>query len=243
MGKIKKFQEQYIIRSSEVAPSGEAKLQAIGDLLQETAGNHARQLNFDIAQLRRRKLTWMLHRLHIKMDKFPEWRDQITVQTWPSSGDALRAYRDFIILDSDGQELGRCLSYWLMINMENRRPVRMPEEVLDMAPRDVDHVLKVQKNRIDFDSEPVESKIFTVRRSDLDINRHVNNVKYMEWALEVLPADKSIYELDIEFLSECTVGEEIKSEYANSEKKEEYSHRLCRVSDNKVAAHAVSRSR
>lgn len=241
MQKIKTYREQFTIRSSEVAPDGKAKLQSICDLLQETAGNQALQLNFDISQLRDQNLTWMLHRLHVKMDAFPEWRDKITIKTWPSSGDTLRAYRDFIILDESNNQIGSCLSYWLMINMETRKPVRIPEEVLKMAPDDAEHVIEVQKRRIDCDTEMIGSKTFTVGRSDLDLNEHLNNVKFIEWALEVLPADSRVEEMDIEFLSECAEGEELLSEYGETSTEGfRYCHQIKKKSDAKIAARALS---
>ena len=241
MNRLNTYREKYTIRSSEVAPDGKAKLQSICDLLQETAGNHALKLNFDISQLKEKNLTWMLHRLHVKMEKFPGWRDEITVKTWPSSGDTLRAYRDFIIMDERGEQIGQCLSYWLMINIETRRPVRMPEEVLKMAPADTQHVIEVRKNRIEFDEDTGGSKIFRVRRSDLDLNEHLNNVKYIEWALEALPDNSKVSEIDIEFLAECTESDEIISEYAKSPADSKgYYHRIIRKSDEKVSARAIS---
>ena len=235
------YREKYTIRSSEVAPDGKAKLQSICDLLQETAGNQALKLNFDISQLREQNLTWMLHRLHVKMDAFPSWRDEISIKTWPSSGDTLRAYRDFEIMVANDQRIGKCLSYWLMINVESRRPVRIPEDVLKMAPADVEHVLEVQKGRIDFDKEPSGSQQFRVRRSDLDMNEHVNNVKYIEWALDALPADHRCSEIDIEFLAECTEGDELLSEFADNETNGfSRCHRIIRKSDGKIVARALS---
>lgn len=232
-------EETFTIRSSEVAPDGKARLSSICDLLQETAGNHALKLNFDISQLNRKNLTWVLHRLHVQMEHFPEWREKIKITTWPSSGDTLRAYRDFRILDAKGNELGKCLSYWLMLNMDTRRPVRMPEEVLAMAPKDTEHVLEVRKDRITYNKSGESSKHFYVRRSDLDINRHVNNVKYIEWALETLPEDTEISEIDIEFRSECRLGDAVQSEYLPVALNG-YKHQITRTGDNKIAAVAMS---
>lgn len=241
MQTLNTYREKYTIRSSEVAPDGKAKLQSICDLLQETAGNQALKLNFDISQLREQNLTWMLHRLHVKMDTFPEWRDEITIKTWPSSGDTLRAYRDFVILDARNNEIGRCLSYWLMINVESRRPVRIPEEVLKMAPADTKHMLEVQKGRVEFRNEPAGFKTFQVRRSDLDLNEHVNNVKYIEWAMDVLPYDQKPNEIDIEFLSECREDDVLISEFSVCEEgKFRNCHRITRKSDGKAAALALS---
>ncbi|MGK7389968.1 MAG: hypothetical protein ACNS60_06440, partial [Candidatus Cyclobacteriaceae bacterium M2_1C_046] len=111
-----------------------------------------------------------------------------------------------------------------------------------MAPDNTKHVLDIRKNRIEIDHKMEESKNFKVRRSDLDINQHVNNVKYIEWALEVLPEADSVNEIDIEFRSECTEGEEIRSEYAVAKDTGSYLHRIIRMSDRKVSAIAESKA-
>lgn len=205
----KLFTESFKIRSSEIRPDGKAKLQTICDLLQEIAGNHALQLNFDVTQLQEQNLTWVLHRLDIQIERYPEWRERVTVHTWPSAGDKLRAHRDFRILDEDENELVRALSYWLMIDTTNRRPTRMPQEVLEMAPSDIEHTVPIKSSRPNSPEGIQSQKTFPVRRSDLDVNRHVNNIKYVEWITETLPAEVLVQSIDIEFKAECEYGETV----------------------------------
>lgn len=234
------FEETFTIRSSEVAPDRHITLQSVCNLLQEVAGNHALKLNFDISHLMDQNMTWVLHRLHVVMDRFPKWREDITIKTWPSGGDTLRAYRDFIILDSDGNRIGKSLSYWLILNLETRKPIRIPESILNMAPDDVDHVLDIRRERLSPPEKVNSRKQFKVRRSDLDLNNHVNNVKYIEWALENIPMDKRIYEIDIEFHAECVLGDTIYSE-ANYLDEEESCHQLRRSREEKTVARAISK--
>jgi len=242
-------QEQYTIRSYEVHPDGSARIQSICNLLQETAGNHALELNFDISQLKDRDLTWVLYRLQVEISRFPEWRDKIIIETWPSRGDQLRAYRDFRLLDMNGDELTHALSYWMMIDMNTRRPVRMPEEVLRMGDNTKPHTMPVSRNRLKGPKETPIEKVFSVRRSDLDVNNHVNNVKYIEWALEAVP--DIIYDhyrttgLDIQFQAEGHYGEDVisgclKSEEDGNKERPVYQHVLKQESDQKTLAIARS---
>ena len=57
-------------------------------------------------------------------------------------------------------------------------------------------------------------KSFDVRYSDIDTNMHVNNVKYVSWALETVPKDIVLnYELKnvkVTYEKETTYGETIK---------------------------------
>ena len=207
------YKESFKIRANEVDHDGEATLPALCNLLQEVAGNHALLLNFDITDLFKKNLTWVLHRLHVKVFRYPKWREEIEIETWPSRGDALRAYRDFRITNKDGEVLAVSLSYWMMINLENRRPTRMPAEVLDMSFRD-DHTLEVRNDRIKLSDELMPCAQFKVRKADLDMNNHVNNVNYIQWMCDAIPDDNSkLHEMDVQFLMEALRGETIECAY------------------------------
>lgn len=207
--------EDFTIRANEVDASGKLTLPSICNFFQEVAGNNALQLNFDITDLRGQNLTWVLHRMDIKIDSYPDWRDKVTIKTWPASGDALRAYRNYQILDSKGFELGSCLSYWMMMNLDTRRPVRMTKEVLETRLADLENVLEVKTNRFKPFSTSEREKKITIRRADLDMNNHANNVRYIEWMLECLTYEETrhITNFDIIFMSEGLEGDIVTSSF------------------------------
>jgi acyl-ACP thioesterase len=213
---ISKHFEQFKIRASEVDLNGKATLPALCSLFQEVAGNHALMLNFDISQLHEQNLTWVLHRMDIKISRFPDWRETITIETWPAAGDALRAYRDYRILDENGTQIGCCLSYWMMMNLKTRRPTRMPKEVLELRLDEIEHVLPLKKDRPRPIKQTDVQKNFSVRRADLDMNKHVNNSKYLEWMLENLPEKTltTINRVDIIFAKETYQDENIQAKVA-----------------------------
>lgn len=216
---ITKHSEQFKIRASEVDFNGKATLPALCSLFQEVAGSHALKLNFDISQLPEQNMTWVLHRMDIKIDHFPEWRETITIETWPAAGDALRAYRDYRILDEHGAQIGCCLSYWMMINLETRRPTRMPQEMLDLRLKEIEHVLPVKASRMNPIEEFDTKGNIRVRKSDLDMNRHVNNARYVEWMMELYDENEAtdINEIDIVFLKESVAGDKLTSTVKRSE--------------------------
>lgn len=237
------FQETFKIRASEIDFNQQATLPAICNLLQEVAGNHARELEFDITDLQKDELTWVLHRIHVQMDRFPNWRETITIKTWPSSGDGLRAYRDFLILDENGNTIGKSLSYWLIMNIQSRRPARIPQKILDMAPDNTDHVLPVTDANFPEIDQADYSQQFEVRKTDLDLNRHVNNVRFIEWALSCLPDDASVNEIDIQFMAESVLGDtdiaEGEKQSTNSRSRS-FHHQIRRASDDKIIGKAIS---
>lgn len=215
------YSEEFKIRASEVDTSGKITLSSICSLFQEVAGNHALLLNFDITDLHKQGLTWVLHRMDIKVDRFPKWRESVTIETWPAAGDALRAYRNYRILDANKNELGVCLSYWMMINLKSRRPTRMTEDILNTRLSDRDHVLDVRSDKIPKVEESSSGKKIPVRRSDLDMNQHVNNARYLEWMQEPMNAGQisRVNKVDILFLRESVNGDIISSKMQSLEHK------------------------
>lgn len=240
---ITKHSEQFKIRTSEIDINGKATLPALCSLFQEVAGNHALLLNFDISQLHEQDLTWVLHRMDIKIDRYPDWRETITIETWPAAGDALRAYRDYRVLDESGTQIGCCLSYWMMINLKSRRPVRMPKEVLELRLDEIEHVLPIKKDRPKPIGQTDEKKSFKVRRADLDMNKHVNNSKYLDWILESLSEDKldKIHHTDVMFAKETYLEEGITAKVRFAD--DSISHHQLENEDGEIIALAEIRTR
>ena len=76
--------EDFRVRSYETNVNGVASAQTICNYLQEVAGNHATKLGFGVDQLLKKNLTWMLSRLHVQFFRYPQWREIINIETWPS---------------------------------------------------------------------------------------------------------------------------------------------------------------
>lgn len=228
--------EKFTIRANEVDINGNATLKSICSFFQEVAGNNAKALNFDITDLHEDDKTWVLHRMDIKIDSFPKWRDNITIETWPAAGDALRAFRNYRILDEYGNELGCCLSYWMMLNLKTRRPIRMSKEILNTRLSNRDHVLTVKSNRISPVSNIKNAITFKVRRSDLDMNLHVNNATYIDWMLESLTPQEasSVQSFDIIYMNESLQGDIITS--FKEERERGYRKLQLNNQDNKIVA-------
>jgi acyl-ACP thioesterase len=109
--------------------------------------------------------------------------ETVLVRTWPSTRGNLASYREFELMDEQGAIVARATTSWVVIDMARRRPVRLG----DLLP---DYPL-VPRRALDDDFLPLpglgsvaQEVGFTVRQSDLDMNRHVNNAVYVGWALE-----------------------------------------------------------
>jgi len=207
------WEDRYKIHSYEIDTKSQVSLVAIGHYLQEAAWNHVHAIQLDFDYLIGKNQIWVLSRMLIKMEKYPKWGDTIYIQTWAKGLDRLFALREFLILGEDKAIIGRVSATWLVIDTINRRPQRLNSMSEIMTIMSEKQALKEKLGRL----PPVVSNknysFFPVRYSDLDMNGHVNNVKYIEWVLdnystEIIKAYE-IKAFQINYLAESTYGDEV----------------------------------
>lgn len=197
----------YRIRSHEVEPGDQLSLPTLFHLMQDGASSHAKALGLSVKRLMLDGYTWVLSRLILNiLSPLPKWEEQISIQTWPSGNQGPFALRDFLFKNSAGQTVATALSGWLIISTDTRKPQRIGPFVEILRPIAGKHVVsqKLTKilplERIDYERR------FNVRRRDLDINQHVNNVCYMDWLIEALP-DSMVRQMALKSIALNFLGE------------------------------------
>jgi len=238
--------EEFKIRAYEVGPNGRVTLQSIFNYMQEAAGNHAFELGVSVDKLLKQNLTWVLSRVHLRVDKYPFWKQGVTIETWPADKDGFYAIRDFRILDEKGSEIGQATSSWMMLDIIHRKPILIPEYIEEMKNKDQGRALDDRFEKLPKLERIDSEKLFNVRLSDLDLNQHVNSVNYLEWAIESVPADifKGFILTDVEvtYRAESHYGDLVQSQcqMQTSDDGRSIVHRLQRQSDEKELARLVS---
>jgi len=202
------------VRASDLTPHGTASAPALCVYLQEAAGHHADALGVSMRRLQEERQAWVLSRLHLDLDRPPRRDETVTIETWPSGLEGLYATREFV-LSTNGAEIGRATSRWFVIDTERRRPVRPPRSLYDLEtpdrplplPHDFDDLS--EPDRVDHEAS------WRARYHDLDLNRHVNSVRYLDWALGTLPDDlldaHQCTGVALQFRSEATLGTPVRA--------------------------------
>lgn len=234
--------EIFRVRFNEADATGLATLQTVGNWLQEAADLNARELGWAREQLAARRLFWALTGLRITLTRYPRWRETVKIVTWPAGADRLFAWRDFQLVAGDGVPLGAATSAWLLVNEDSRRPVRMLPEIAAAAiarPRAMEHDFRC---KLTLPERTQHERRFHVRRSDLDVNGHVNNVTFIEWAVESVPPEAidmaRVTDITLEFHAEALLGDEIiaQAEREATDNGINFRHQLRRTDDNRVLA-------
>lgn len=153
------------------------------------------------------------------MFSHPKYNDVITIKTWPRVLEKFYSYRDFEVFDNNNNLIAIASSKWIMINTETGRIERMTEDIINAYGTVEKNVFNKPLN--EKPREPENSILgfeYKVQRKDIDTNNHVNNVHYIDYAIEALPEDVyNSYEINnvqIHYKKEIKYGEKIKCYYS-----------------------------
>jgi len=208
------YSQEFTISAFDSDWHGNAKLTSICNYLQEVASTHVDKIGQGLKDLNEQNHAWVLSRMKIKIIRPAKWKENIRIETFPTGLKGLFGARDFRIYDANNQIIALASSYWLVVDLNSHRPLRPHEVVKEMPIGNHPEVFDTDLEKLPpLTHEASFIEEIKIHYSDIDINRHVNNVKYLKWLIDALPivslTKKPILGIEINFLHELKLGENI----------------------------------
>lgn len=157
---------------------------------------------------------WVCTRYHVKLYHRIDFTDRITWTTW------MEPYRQpvlaniNVIIEQHGRTAAVGKIENCLIDLNRQRPLRFtavdfPEGVPEEIPNDIPRFIRLQRT-----AEGMEERYEkTVRYSDLDKSRHMNNLRFVEMFEDAFDSRfweaLSPTEMEISFCAQCREGERL----------------------------------
>lgn len=202
----------------------------LGNHMLNAADYHSSDRGYGMHFLNSINRTWVLSRLVIEMDELPSMYDKFNVETWVDG--VIRSFtsRNFKVVGADGRVFGYGKSIWAMIDTESRQPTEIQKvsNGIIMDYIETDYPCPIEKSsRIKIgETVPLVASIDT-HYCDVDINGHINSVKYIEHVLDIWDVEwyrkHHVRRFEIAYIAEAHQGDQLKfyrEKLANSDQKE-----------------------
>ena len=180
------FRQQFHIDPVAVDCYGRLKPSMLLLYAQEVAGHHSDQLGFTYNSLASQGLFWAIIRNRVSITRLPREHEDITIETWPMPTTRTAYPRSTIAYDAQGNELFRSVSLWVLMDRQNRSMVLPGKSGVDV-PGELRGLELDSPKSLSLRSLSSCSRR-QVRFSDLDVNSHMNNTRYLDWIMDVLPS-------------------------------------------------------
>lgn len=204
--------EKFTIDSYDAGPDGYVTPGGLMRIMQECACRHATILGRGFDNLHPQGLMWVLSRMRLDIREMPQWCDQITIRTWPSGANRIFFYREFVITDTKGNILLTADSAWSVVDFAKSRVCRA-NVFPDLNLPGPELVFENRPEKLQLSGKLEAGPTFKAKYLDLDMNRHVNNVRSMEWLLEyfdsLFRSRYNLKKLELNFTGQIEYNDEV----------------------------------
>jgi acyl-ACP thioesterase len=201
------------VRAFEVDANDRLKVNTILDYFQDAASNDAERLNFGYTNFVPMGLTWVLSWAKFEFIKFPKFSDEIKIQTWGKKQFKLFSMRDYLLFNSKDEIICKGTSAWLLIDSKSLRPKSLPQLFPEIKMLDTKDALSDLPQKIIPSSETDIIYSTQIRYSDIDLNQHANNAKYIELMLDCFDQEfhkkHTMKTLTVSYNAQSKYGDEI----------------------------------
>ena len=205
------YHHEYEIASTQVSPARELRLSSLLQILQDVATDGASYLGIGTDVTYPKGLLWVISRMEIEVISMPKYQQKVDVYTYPGKTLGFFYPRHFVIYDMEGNVMLRAASVWALIHKEDRR-VEMHNQFPFIEGETYEGELSRPIKLPALNDAPIleERKI---RYSDVDLNGHLNNTKYVEMIEDLesgsVHASKRIKHVTLNYEREIHEGETI----------------------------------
>lgn len=209
----KSYEKEYELHYYDVDKNLKGNMSTIINILSDIGTRQSQELGSGMKSLSEHNMSWVFYNYHVKILRNPMYGEKLKVKTEAAGFKKFYALRNYEIKDSSGNVIVIANAIFLLINLEKRRMMRIPAEQYEIYGVEGDMKEEFKIPRLEELTKYKYEDTFKVRYSDIDANQHVNNTKYIDWAIEALPEEivnnYSLDEIKVTFEKECKYGETV----------------------------------
>lgn len=203
------FKFNSCVRYSECNKDLDMTINGLVNYFQDTSTFQSESLKVGMEYLKQNKIAWVLSYWHIVIERMPKLGEKISVSTWPYELSGFMAHRNFVMKDSLEKVTAYANSLWSFVDVEKGKIKRIDDLQKELYKTKEAYPMDKINRKIDIPIELEKKKQFEVEKFFIDSNGHVNNEKYIQFALNYLVEEDIIREIRVEYKKQAKLGDVI----------------------------------
>ena len=205
------FEKLYEVTDDRADRFCRLKPSAILAMLQDGAGCQCRSWGLDWESLAAKNLFWAVTRNRVVIHRLPLVGETVRMHTWPVTPTRTAYPRAMEGYDAQGNLLFQVMSLWVLMDIEKRSLVLPGRSGLVVPGITRGTELPVPGSILPTPAQQTMER--RVVYSELDRNGHMNNSRYLDWTMDLLPAEyheaHPLAEFSVAYLSEAREGQTV----------------------------------
>ena len=213
------FENKSRVDISRVNSSAYITNKGLLGLLEDTACLHSDKAGYGIKEIPLTHLSWVQLNWRVKILRRPIYGEILNIKTWAREATKVSTLRDFEVIDNQGNQICIATTRWTLTNINTQTITKITDDIIEKYEPDEytifpDFEFKKLKEPLQFSNEYT----YTTQRKDIDVNKHMHNLNYLDLAYEALPEDiyfnKEFDNIEIMYKKSIVLGDTSKCLYA-----------------------------
>ena len=189
----------------------------LGNAMLNAADFHSNERGYGMHYLNTIQKTWVLSRLAVEITDMPEAYDEFSIETWVDGTMRSFTSRNFAVVARDGKKVyGYGRSIWALIDTQTRRPADLQSihDGLILEYIETGKACPIHNpGRVKMDKDATFVRSCDTYYNDIDVNGHVNSVKYIEHVLDLFNLEwyrsNFLKRMEISYVAESHLGDRL----------------------------------
>lgn len=234
-------EKKYTLGLTDVGRKNKISNKAIIKMLEDVGGIESEKAGYGLNEIEENHLSWVLLAWKVKVLRRPIYNEEVIARTWARDCNKIFTYRDYEIYDSNGNLCVIATSKWTLVDIRTLKLVGISEEVRSKYTFFNKSVFEEEIEKLKEPKSVIKENDYKILRSQIDVNRHVHNLYYLDIAYEILPEDIYYGEekdnIEITYKKQIKLNDDIMCKYTIEDGKDIVT---IKSKDNKVL-HAIVR--
>ena len=203
------FSKKYVVGPSDADQNLNAKISTLFVYMQDVSMEHAEELGIGKEATMDKGMMWVITRYSLSIIRLPRYLEEITVSTYTGRDMKFIFPRHFEMRDKDNNLLVKASATWMVldqathkINLNPFNGKKLPIETHE-GEEPLPEKIKPQPTTL------IDQR--KTRNSDVDINNHLNNTRYIEYLVDSHDFDfyrsREIKHLTLEYQKEIKINQ------------------------------------
>lgn len=197
------------IRYSECDSQARLTLAALMNYFQDGSTFQSEALGVGGDYLKDNNLVWVLSSWQIVVSRYPKLCEEVEIGTFPYGFKGCFGFRNFFMRTKEGENLARANSLWTLLNLKEQTMAYPTDKMKQVYVLDQRLPMEYADRKIAVPGGGVREEPVLVKKHHLDTNNHVNNVQFVDMAMDSLPPDFVIGQIRAEYKMQAHLGDEL----------------------------------
>lgn len=215
------YKGKFKLGLKDIGKDNKIKNRSILEFLENIGAYHSDEVGYGVNEIPKTNVSWILLDWQLNVINRPVYGQTIEVHTWGRGMNKFFTFRDYEIYDENNNLCAIATSKWALIDVRTGKLARLTEKIINKYNPEEKSVFSEEMGKIEMPKEFIAELEYIVTRKDIDINKHMHNLYYLDLAYEVLP--ENVYEqrpfnnIRINYKKEIKLGDTVKCYYTKKQ--------------------------